>query len=363
VAEAGGSLFTGGGGGGVVEQHTAPAKISEEGLDELRRLLAKPFKSAGPATDFERLTGSPGTGLTEQRLIEETAATPEAKAEFKRLLSKEFKPAATIAADEAAAATTRATARTVVARALAAAAAAGTAPIDIITGVLFPSSIGKEPPRGTLSRAKPRTTIRGGKARGERRAAPGGAPPAKPPRPQASSEKAIPELKPKGRRLAPPPVAVSRTAKEHVPDSTRLEQQQNKQAQRAQERLQRTEQRTQKKLDKIKQRAQARYDRAVKRIERKRISEESKQRLIDQLHLPKTLTSSRALNETLTRFIRDRLHLPNTATALSLATGGAPLPGADPEAKARDDECRKNDDRKRERLKKQARCLGVPCNC
>lgn len=66
------------------------------------------------------------------------------------------------------------------------------------------------------------------------------------------------------------------------------------------------------------------------------------------------------LGEKMIEYVRGRLNLPNAATAVSVATG-LPMPGVNPDAVAQQEECREQDNTRRKRFAKQARCAGVPC--
>jgi hypothetical protein len=115
--------------------------------------------------------------------------------------------------------------------------------------------------------------------------------------------------------------------------------------------VQRAHDRAQKTLERADAKAAKAADKAVKAVERARAA--------DAKAAAKQAKDG-TLAEKLTEFVRGRLHLPNAATAISVATG-LPMPGVNPDAVAQQDECREADDKRRNRVARQARCAGVPC--
>jgi len=115
--------------------------------------------------------------------------------------------------------------------------------------------------------------------------------------------------------------------------------------------VQRAHDRAQKTLEQADAKAAKAADKAVKAVEKARAADA---KAAAKAAKPKDLV------EQLTEFVRGRLHLPNASTAISVATG-LPMPGVNPDAVAQQEECRQADDKRRNRVAKQARCAGVPC--
>jgi hypothetical protein len=138
---------------------------------------------------------------------------------------------------------------------------------------------------------------------------------------------------------------------------------------RAAEKAQKAQQRAFRSQDKAAQRAAARAKKALDRSDKALANIKAKAAARVKAHDLKEAKKAlrvakkrgeRSLGEQALDYLKGRLNLPNAATALQLVTG-KPQPGASEKAIEQDKDCQDADQKRRDRIAREARCAGVKC--